>query len=494
MLTEEKQLDESRQGEALMMPKGVNDVEKKKVYIESYGCAMNFSDSEIVASIMSDTGYATTTDINIADVVLLNTCAIRDAAEQRIISRLKNLKPVKLANPDLIVGIMGCMAERMKSQLLEEQKLVDIVVGPDAYRDLPNLLTTVESGQKAVNVLLSRDETYADVAPVRFSSNGITAFVSIMRGCDNMCAFCVVPFTRGRERSRNPESIVAEVKDLVEKGYREITLLGQNVDSYLWNGGGQKKDLSDETVHAALAHTLPEDEQKNYVTFADLLEKVALVNPILRVRFSTSNPRDITEAVLHVIAKYENICNYIHLPVQSGSSRVLDKMNRGYSREDYMRIINSINRIIPGCGISTDIITGFCTETDEDLQETISLMQWVRYDYAYMYSYSERPGTLAARKFADDIPADLKLKRLQEIIAVQSELSLIKNKEALGKVHKVLIEGFSKRSTEHLCGRNDQNKFIVFPKKHYKAGDYAYVLATECTTATLLGEAVEKID
>lgn len=490
MLIHEKQLDESRQGEALIMPQGVNDVEKKKVYIESYGCAMNFSDSEIVASIMSDKGYATTTDITTADVVLLNTCAIRDAAEQRIISRLKNLKPAKVSNPDLIIGVMGCMAERMKSQLLEEQKLVDLVVGPDAYRDLPNLLATVESGQKAVNVLLSREETYADIAPVRFSSNGITAFVSIMRGCDNMCAFCVVPFTRGRERSRNPESIIAEVKDLFEKGYREITLLGQNVDSYLWHGGGQKKDLSPEVVQAALAHTLPENEQKNYITFADLLEQVAVTNPLLRVRFSTSNPRDITEAVLHVIARYENICNYIHLPVQSGSSRMLDKMNRGYSREDYMRIINSINRIIPGCGISTDIITGFCTETDEDQQETISLMQWVRYDYAYMYSYSERPGTLAARKFPDDIPADVKLKRLQDIIVVQSELSLIKNKEALGKIHKVLIEGYSKRSTEHLCGRNDQNKFIVFPKKHYKAGDYAYVLATDCTTATLLGEAV----
>ncbi|MEO8150116.1 MAG: tRNA (N6-isopentenyl adenosine(37)-C2)-methylthiotransferase MiaB [Bacteroidia bacterium] len=487
---EEKYIDEARQGEALVMPGGVNDTEKKKVYIESYGCQMNFSDSEIVASIMKETGYATTGNIETADVILLNTCAIRDSAEKKIWNRLQHFTPFKRKNPDLIIGIMGCMAERLKSQLLEEEKLVDVVVGPDAYRDLPNLITTVESGQKAVNVLLSREETYGDINPIRLGGNGITAFVSIMRGCDNMCSFCVVPFTRGRERSRNPESIVAEVKQLFEQGYREVTLLGQNVDSYLWNGGGQKKDLAEDIVHAALAHKLPEDEQKNFVTFADLLELVAQVNPLLRVRFSTSNPRDITEAVLYSMSKYENICNYIHLPVQSGNSRVLEKMNRGYTREDYMKHIESIKRILPDCGISTDIMTGFCTETDEENQDTISLMNWVQYDYAFMFIYSDRPGTLASRKYPDDIPESVKTKRLQEIIKAQSRLSLIKNKEAVGKVHKVLVEGFSKRSDEHLCGRNDQNKMVVFPKKDFKPGDYVNVLVNECTAATLLGEAV----
>lgn len=490
MQVEEKYIDEARQGEALVTPVGVNDAEKKKVYIESYGCQMNFSDSEIVASIMKDTGYATTGDIEIADVILLNTCAIRDGAEQKIWNRLKHFTPYKRKNADLVIGIMGCMAERLKSKLLEEEKLVDVVVGPDAYRDLPNLITKVESGQKAVNVLLSREETYGDISPVRLGGNGVTAFVSIMRGCDNMCSFCVVPFTRGRERSRDPESIIEEVKQLFEQGYREVTLLGQNVDSYLWNGGGLKKDLPEEIIHAALAHTLSEEDQKNFVTFADLLALVAEVNPLLRVRFSTSNPRDITKAVLYSMSKYENICNYIHLPVQSGNSRILEKMNRGYSREDYTKHIEAIKTIIPDCGISTDIITGFCSETDEEHLDTISLMNWVQYDYAFMFIYSERPGTLASRKYPDDIAEDVKTKRLQQIIETQSQLSLIKNKEALGKVHKVLVEGFSKRSDEHLSGRNDQNKMVVFPKKNFKPGDYVNVLVTECTAATLLGEAI----
>lgn len=490
MIIEEKHIDESRQGEALVMPAGANDVEKKKVYIESYGCAMNFGDSEIVASIMSATGYATTGDIETADLILLNTCAIRDNAEQRIWNRLNHLKPYKRKNRELIIGVMGCMAERVKTQLLEEQKLVDIVVGPDAYRDLPNLIASVESGQKAVNVLLSREETYGDINPVRLGGNGILAYISIMRGCDNMCSFCVVPFTRGRERSRDPESIIAEAKQLVEQGYREVTLLGQNVDSYLWNGGGQKKDLAEDVVHAALAHRLPPEEQANFVTFADLLERVAEVSPQLRVRFSTSNPRDITEPVLHSIAKYENICNYIHLPVQSGNSRVLEKMNRGYTREDYMNVINSIKRIIPDCGISTDIMTGFCSETEEENDDTISLMNWVQYDYAYMFIYSERPGTLAARKYPDDVPLEVKQQRLQKIIEAQSRLSFIKNKADIGTISNVLVEGYSKRSDEHLSGRNDQNKTVVFPKKDFKPGDYVKVLITECTAGTLLGEAI----
>src|ERR1035437_2796864 len=387
-------LDESRQGEVLMV--GDDKPQNRKLYIESYGCAMNFSDSEIVVSIMNENGFSTTNKVEEADVIFLNTFAIRDNAETRIWTRLRDFKSAKRNNPDLIIGVLGCMAERLKTKLLEEQKLVDMVIGPDAYRDLPNLIQKVEGGQKAVNVLLSREETYAEIAPVRLGSNGISAFISITRGCDNMCSFCVVPFTRGRERSRNPESILAEAQDLVNQGYKEVTLLGQNVDSYNW-------------------------EEK--VTFAKLLEMVALVNPQLRVRFSTSHPKDITDEVLETIAKYENICNYIHLPVQSGNSRVLEMMNRGYDRDWYMKRIEAIRRIIPGCGISTDTISGFCSETEEEHQETLSLMEWVGYEFAYMFIYSERPGTLAARQYKDDVPDEIKSRRLQEIIQMQAKLS-----------------------------------------------------------------------
>lgn len=488
--TDIKVIDETRQGEAIMSKLQPFIANGKKFYLESYGCAMNFSDSEIVASILSGKGYLSTNDFKQADVIFLNTCAIRENAEQRIRTRLKDFKKNKKTNPDLIIGVLGCMAERLKSQLLEEEKLVDIVVGPDAYRDLPNLIQTVEGGQKGVNVLLSRDETYADISPVRLATNGVTAFISIMRGCDNMCSFCVVPFTRGRERSRNPESIINEAKNLFENGYREVTLLGQNVDSYLWNGGGQKKDLPAYVVHAALNHLLPEEEQNKFITFADLLEITAKVHPDLRVRFSTSNPRDMTDAVIHSMTKYENICKYIHLPVQSGNSHVLKRMNRGYSREDYVRRIESIRRIIPGCGISTDIITGFCNETEEEHTETLSLMEWARYDFAYMFKYSERPGTAAEKKFEDDIPEEVKSRRLQEVVDLQLKLSASNNQKDLNKVHKVLVEGYSKKSKEYLSGRNTQNKVVVFPKVNFNKGDYVNVLVTECTAATLIGKAI----
>jgi tRNA-2-methylthio-N6-dimethylallyladenosine synthase len=454
-------LEESRQGEVLLL-----DDEKpqaRKLYLESYGCAMNFSDSEIVASIMNEDGFSTTNNINEADVIFLNTCAIRDNAETRIWTRLRDFKSAKRNNPDLIIGVLGCMAERLKTKLLEEQKLVDLVVGPDAYRDLPNLIQKVESGQKAVNVLLSREETYAEISPVRLGGNGISAFISIMRGCDNMCSFCVVPFTRGRERSRDPESIINEAKDLINEGYKEVTLLGQNVDSYNW------------------------EEQVN---FAQLLEKVALISPDLRIRFSTSHPKDMTDEVLYTMAKYDNICNYIHLPVQSGNSRVLEMMNRGYDREWYMNRIDTIKRIMPDCGISTDTISGFCSETEEEHQDTLSLMKYVGYDFAYMFIYSERPGTLAARQYPDDIPNEIKSRRLQEIISLQLKLSMESNKKDLGKVHNVLVESISKRSKEHLSGRNDQNKVVIFPKENFLPGDYVKVLVYDCTSATLLGKAI----
>ena len=415
-----KVIDEARQGEALMTE---NNTGHRKLYLESYGCQMNFSDSEIIASIMAGIGFITTKNIEEADVIFLNTCAIRDNAEKRIWTRLYDFKKAKKKNPGLLIGVLGCMAERLKTELLDRQKLVDMVIGPDAYRDLPNLVKQAESGQKAVNVLLSREETYAEISPVRLGPNGISAFISIMRGCDNMCSFCVVPFTRGRERSRDPESIIEEAEQLAKQGYKEITLLGQNVDSYLWSGGGMKKDLAEEKVNAALKHLLPEEEQKEFITFADLLEKVALVDPQLRIRFSTSNPQDMTDAVLHVMARHENICKYIHLPVQSGSSRILEKMNRGYSRETYMLRIESIRKILPGCGLSTDIITGFCSESEEEHQDTLSIMEWTGYDYAYMFSYSERPGTLAGRQYEDDIPAEVKQRRLTEIIDMQKKLS-----------------------------------------------------------------------
>jgi tRNA-2-methylthio-N6-dimethylallyladenosine synthase len=473
---ENKIIDESRQGEAIMSP----NVKKggKKLFLESYGCQMNFSDSEIVASILTEKGYNTTQNFEEADLIFLNTCAIRENAEQKVRNRLNDFKKLKKNNPSLLVGVLGCMAERLKSQFLEQEKLLDLVVGPDAYRDLPNLVETAGEGQKAVNVILSKEETYADITPVRLGTNGVSAFISITRGCDNMCSFCVVPFTRGRERSRNPETIVNEAKELFGQGYREVTLLGQNVDSYLWAGGGLKKEV------------LTEEQKKNSVNFAQLLEKVALVNPDLRLRFSTSHPKDMTDEVLHVMAKYDNICKYIHLPVQSGNSRVLELMNRGYSREWYLDRIEAIKRIIPGCGISTDMITGFCSETEEEHAETLSLMEAVKYDFAYMFMYSERPKTLAERKYKDDIAEEVKKRRLTEVVDLQQKHSAFRTKEAVGKVHRVLVEGVSKKSDEMLMGRNTQNTVCVFPKQNFKKGDYVNVMVTSCTSTTLIGHAV----
>ncbi|MBL4625392.1 MAG: tRNA (N6-isopentenyl adenosine(37)-C2)-methylthiotransferase MiaB [Flavobacteriales bacterium] len=475
MEVEEKTIDEQVQGNPTMVDNPILQ-NGRKLYIESYGCQMNFSDSEIVASVMAKEGYSTTNDQQEADVILLNTCSIRDKAEQTVRNRLRDFKKRKKEKPNLIIGVLGCMAERLKTQLLEEEKLVDLVAGPDSYRDLPSLVSEVDGGQKAVNVLLSREETYAEISPIRLNSNGITAFISIMRGCDNMCAFCVVPFTRGRERSRNPESIIKEAQELVDQGYREVTLLGQNVDSYRWNlnSKGEVKDESQPTTN-----------------FAQLMEMVALVSPKLRIRFSTSHPKDMTDDVLHIMARHENICNYIHLPVQSGSSEVLKKMNRGYTREWYLERIKSIREIIPGCAISTDIIAGFCGETEEQHRETLSLMEEVQYDYAFNFFYSERPKTLAERKFEDDVPQEIKKRRLAEIIVVQRTSAGVINKTTLGKTYKVLVEGFSKKSKEHLFGRNSQNAAIVFPKENYKPGDYVNVKVNDCTTATLLGTAVE---
>jgi tRNA-2-methylthio-N6-dimethylallyladenosine synthase len=450
----------------------------KKLFLESYGCAMNYSDSEIVASIMLENGYSTTQNYEEADLIFVNTCAIRENAEQRVRNRLNDFKRVKQKNPKALVGVLGCMAERLKSQFLEQEKLVDIVVGPDSYRDLPNLIEEAEDGHKAINVILSKEETYADLTPVRLGSNGVNAFISIMRGCDNMCSFCVVPFTRGRERSRDPESIVNEAKDLFEKGYREVTLLGQNVDSYLYSGGGLKKE------------TLTEEQKKASTNFAQLLEKVALIHPDLRIRFSTSHPKDMTDDVLETMAKYENICKYIHLPVQSGNNRILEAMNRGYTIEWYLDRIAAINRLIPDCGISTDIIAGFCSETEEEHQDTLNLLKQVQYDYGYLFMYSERPKTLAERKFKDDVPVDVKNRRLNEIVNVQRENSAFKTKLGLNKIHKVLIEGFSKKSDEFLMGRNTQNTVVVFPKENYKKGDYVNVLATDCTPSTLIGKVI----
>jgi tRNA-2-methylthio-N6-dimethylallyladenosine synthase len=474
--TNSKNIDEARQGEPTLL-KNQNPEGKRKLYLESYGCQMNFSDSEIVASILSQEGFITTRDQLEADVVLLNTCAIRDNAEQRVRQRLQDFKKEKKVRPGLIIGLLGCMAERLKSKLLEEEKLVDLIAGPDAYRDLPNLINRVDGGNKAVNVLLSREETYADVNPVRLGSNGVSAYISIMRGCDNMCSFCVVPFTRGRERSRDPESIVNEAKELFEQGYREVTLLGQNVDSYIYAGGGLKKEI------------VTEDQRENATSFAQLLVMVANVSPDLRVRFSTSNPGDMTDEVLHAISKYENICNYIHLPVQSGSNSMLERMNRGYTREMYIDRINAIRRIIPDCAISTDIIAGFCGETESEHQETLSLMKWVGYEFSYMFKYSERPGTLAAKKYKDDVDEQTKSRRLQEIVDLQQELSAIRTKEMKGRTVKVLIEGLSKKSNEHLKGRNSHNVVCVFPKEDFKPGDYVEVLIENCTSATLMGKA-----
>ncbi|MBL6667379.1 MAG: tRNA (N6-isopentenyl adenosine(37)-C2)-methylthiotransferase MiaB [Crocinitomicaceae bacterium] len=476
MSIEEKEILEDRQGEVLESVQSTDAATSKKLYIESYGCQMNFSDSEVVASIMTENGFSTTRDVDEADVVLINTCSIRDNAEKRVRNRLTEFKKKKADNPEMVVGILGCMAERLKKSLLEQEKLVDLVAGPDAYRDLPNLIDEVGTGQKAVNVLLSRDETYADISPVRLDKGGISAFVTIMRGCDNMCSFCVVPFTRGRERSRDPKTIVEECQDLFAKGYREVTLLGQNVDSFRWNitNKGEIKNKELPTVN-----------------FAQLLIMVAKVSPDLRVRFSTSHPKDMTDEVLHAIASFENICNYIHLPVQSGHSEVLKRMNRGYSREWYLERIEAIHRIIPDCAISTDIISGFCAETDKEHEDTLSLMDLVAFDFAYMFKYSERPKTLAERKFEDDVPEDVKSKRLTEIIEKQLGYSLASNKERIGKMEKVLIEGISKRSEEHMSGRTGRNSMVVFPKGNFKKGDYINVKILDCTSATLLGEAVE---
>lgn len=471
--TTDKVIDENRQGEALVIENQTNN--GRKLYLESYGCAMNFSDSEIIASILQKEGFSTTRNAEEADVVMLNTCSIRDKAEQTVRNRLQQFKKQKDTNPSLVVGVLGCMAERMKETLLEEEKLVDLVVGPDAYRDLPNLINEVDGGQKAVNVLLSREETYADISPVKLGGNGVTAFISIMRGCDNMCSFCVVPFTRGRERSRNPLSIVAEARQLVAEGYREVTLLGQNVDSYRWNIS-KKGEIVDSEIPTT--------------NFAQLLEMVALVSPELRVRFSTSHPKDMDDEVLHTMAKYENICKYIHLPVQSGNNEILNRMNRGYTREWYLDRIKAIRTIMPDCAISTDIITGFCGETEENHEDTLRLMREVKYEFAYMFFYSERPKTLAERKYEDDVPEEVKKRRLQEVIDIQNANSLVANQAAIGKTYKVLIEGPSKKSPDFLSGRNSQNAMVVFPKENFKKGEYVNVLIESSTSATLLGKAV----
>jgi len=462
--------DESKQGEAFSSVK-TNTAYSKFFYIESYGCAMNFADSEVVASILEKSGYGSTSHLNQADLVLINTCSIREKAELTVRKRLTEFRKYKQQKPDLLVGVLGCMAERLKSKLLDEEKLVDLVVGPDAYRTLPDLIIEAGTGQKAVNVLLSRDETYADISPIRLDSNGISGFVSIMRGCNNMCSFCVVPFTRGRERSRDAFSIVAEAKDLFDKGFKEITLLGQNVDSYYW--------INPKT-------NMP-------FTFAQLLESVALISPLLRVRFSTSHPKDITDEVLYTMMKYHNICKYIHLPVQSGSSRVLQLMNRTYTREWYLAKVARIKELMPECSISSDIIAGFCTESEEDHQETLSIMQLAQFDYAYMYYYSERPGTLAEKRYEDDVPLEVKKRRLQEIVDVQWHLSNNSNKNEVGKVYEVLIEGNSKKSDQEWMGRTSQNKVVVFPKtskenkKNLTKGDYVSILITDYTKGTLMG-------
>jgi len=460
----------------------VEGVQTRKLYIESYGCAMNFSDSEIIASIMGEHGFVQAEDEYEADVIFLNTCAIRDNAEQRIRERLKRLRSNKRKNSDLIIGVLGCMAERLKDKLLEEEKLVDVVAGPDSYRDLPKLVAEVTDGARAINVLLSREETYGDLNPVRLNSNGITAFVSIMRGCDNMCSFCVVPFTRGRERSRDPQSIVREVIDLRDQDFKEVILLGQNVNSYLWFGGGPKKEYK----------KLTPLEQETSVDFANLLEMVALAAPKMRIRYSTSHPRDITEDVVLTMAKHPNICNYIHLPAQSGNSRVLDAMSRNYTREWYLSKITMIRDIIPNCGISCDIIAGFCTETEEEHTDTLTLIEEAQFDFSYMYMYSERPGTPAAKKFTDDIPEDLKKRRLQDIIRVQNEVSKTKNNNRIGQVYSVLIEGDSKKSPNDWVGRSDENVVVVFPKEQFEKGMYVDVQIERATTTTLIGKGLNQ--
>ncbi|WBU90140.1 tRNA (N6-isopentenyl adenosine(37)-C2)-methylthiotransferase MiaB [Cellulophaga omnivescoria] len=479
-MAEEKVIDETIQGNSLTLKNKKDNT--RKLYIESYGCAMNFSDSEIVASILSKEGFNTTKVLEDADLVLVNTCSIREKAELTIRKRLEKFNAVKRTRPHLKVGVLGCMAERLKSQFLEEEKIVDMVVGPDAYKDLPNLIKEVDEGRNAINVILSKEETYGDVAPVRLNTNGISAYVSITRGCDNMCTFCVVPFTRGRERSREPQSILEEVNDLWNRGYKEITLLGQNVDSYLWYGGGLKKDFNQAT----------EMQKATAVNFASLLEMTAVAQPKMRIRFSTSNPQDLTLDVVKTMAKYNNICKHIHLPVQSGSDRILKAMNRLHTREEYFTLIDNIRQIIPDCAISQDMIAGFPTETEEDHKDTLSLLEYVKYDFGYMYSYSERPGTMAARKLEDDVPEADKKRRLAEIIALQRQHSGYRLQQRLGKIDEVLIEGESKRSTEHWMGRNSQNAVVVFPKEEgSQVGTFVNVKIEDCTTGTLLGSIVK---
>ncbi|NHN26524.1 tRNA (N6-isopentenyl adenosine(37)-C2)-methylthiotransferase MiaB [Flavobacterium jejuense] len=474
----EKIIEENKQGTSLVLEQKEGNA--KKLFIESYGCQMNFSDSEIVASILVNQGYNTTQNLEEADLVLVNTCSIRDKAEQTIRKRLEKYNAVKKINPNMKVGVLGCMAERLKDKFLEEEKIVDMVVGPDAYKDIPNLLKDVEDGRDAINVILSKEETYGDIAPVRLNSNGVTAFVSITRGCDNMCTFCVVPFTRGRERSREPQSILDEIQDLWNRGFKEVTLLGQNVDSYLWYGGGLKKDFVKAT-----------DMQKaTAVDFAQLLNLSATQFPKMRFRFSTSNPQDMHVEVIEVMAKHHNICNYIHLPVQSGSTRILKEMNRQHTREEYMTLIDNIKRIIPDISLSQDMITGFPTETEEDHLDTLSLMEYVKYDFGFMFAYSERPGTMAARKMEDDVPDDVKKRRLTEIVDLQQVHALEKTKRFIGQTVEVLVEKDSKRSSEHWSGRNSQNTVVVFAKENYKPGDFVNVKITDCTAATLIGEAV----
>ncbi len=473
-----KDIEESKQGESLNLANKPNA--SRKMYIESYGCQMNFSDSEIVASILKEESFTTTQNISEADLVFVNTCSIREKAEQTIRKRLEFYNSIKKkGNKGMIVGVLGCMAERLKDKLLEEEKLVDIVVGPDAYRDLPNLIKQVDDGRKAVNVILSREETYADISPVRLGGNGVTAFVSITRGCDNMCTFCVVPFTRGRERSRDPKSIIMECKQLVSDGYKEVTLLGQNVDSYLWYGGGPKKDFEKSS----------EKTKKESINFAILLDKVANTCPELRIRFSTSNPQDISKEVIETMIKYDNICKHIHLPVQSGSSKILQLMNRGYNRERYLDLIDNIKENIKDCSISMDIITGFCSETEEDHQNTLSLMDYVKYEFGYMFKYSERPNTPAAR-LEDDIPEEIKQRRLSEIIDKQMKHSLLRNQEKLENTYEVLVEGTSKKSNDFLYGRTTYNSVVVFPKENHNIGDFVMVKINECTSATLKGKSI----
>ena len=477
-MSSEHIIEEKKQGQALVTER-ING-NSKKLFIESYGCQMNLSDSEIVAAILAKEGFNTTHLLEEADLVLVNTCSIREKAEQTIRKRLQKYNRVKRINPTMKIGVLGCMAERLKTKFLEEEKMVDLVVGPDAYRDLPNLVKEIESGKDAINVILSKEETYGDVSPIRLNTNGVSAFISITRGCDNMCTFCVVPFTRGRERSRDPKSIIEEALDLNEKGYKEITLLGQNVDSYLWYGGGLKKDFKNASEIA----------QATAVDFAKLLEMVAVAVPGIRIRFATSNPQDMSINVLHSMARYDNICKYIHLPVQSGSSRMLERMNRQHTREEYLELVDNIRKIIPECAISQDMITGFCGETEEDHKETLSLMDYVKYDFGFMFAYSERPGTLAAKKMEDDVPMEVKKRRLSEIINLQQSHGLMRMKEFVGKTVDILIEGDSKKSSAHWMGRNSQNAVAVFPKGDEKTGDIVSVHIEDCTSATLIGTKV----